>query len=378
MISVLHVATDYPDGVNEVSTKAVKNLVDQTKSELSHQVLSIVRRRCLRIRVERVGNEIISISVPRLKGAFLNLILMFFVYRAVKKNFKRSFFENFDMVHAHKLSIDGLLGLIISIFERNRIVVSIRGSTDCKWTKKDILGRFLYRSVLKKSVHVFWVSGWAKEPILKNLNLNSLFCSDSLLPNISRVSFENSVTFEDSSNKFVFVGRYDSLDSKGLLKCIKAISRVENAHLDIYGSYSDKDFFEVRSFIDKCGARDKVSFKGFLDNLEFRKVLSGYCALLMPSNPETFGITYVEALASNLPFLSSKNSGISGYLNNRSYAVMVDENSSEEIERGIFKFLNLQKEIKAELKKDIDMGVLDFLSDSDISRKYIDSLEMVV
>jgi len=165
----------------------------------------------------------------------------------------------------------------------------------------------LYRAILRRASHVFWVSAWAKKPLLKSLNLKTLSCSDSLLPNISRVEFSTSVAFKDDANTFVFVGRYDSLDSKGLLKCIKAVSKVKNAHLDVYGSYSADDLVELKSFIDQYGAKEKVLFKGFLNNSEFRVLLGSYCALLMPSNPETFGITYIEALANNLPFMGSKH-----------------------------------------------------------------------
>jgi len=57
---------------------------------------------------------------------------------------------------------------------------------------------------------------------------------------------------------------------------------------------------------------------------------------------------------------------------------MVDENNSDEIESNICKFLTLQKEIKCKLKKDIESGGLNLFSDSQISKKYVDNIEMVV
>jgi glycosyltransferase involved in cell wall biosynthesis len=377
MINVLHVVTDYPDGVNTVSTKAVKNLVDQTNLHLSNKVLSIVRLSCIGIKIEYGRDGVIIVKIPKLKGGVLNFFLMLIVYSSIKRKVGGSFFNGFDIVHSHKLTIDGLLGMIISFFNKKKLVVSIRGSTDCKWTKKDIIGRFFYRKVFERSVHIFWVSAWAKKQIIDNLNLSSCVFSESLLPNICSVSFEKKIYFEKESNKFVFIGRYDSIDSKGLLKCIKAISNIKNAYLDIYGLYSEKDRIALEASIVKYGAENRIFIKGVIDNFDFRNVLSSYCALLMPSNPETFGISYVEALSNNVPFLGSKYSGISGYFNNAPYAVMVDENDALEIEKIITLFLNRQSEIKIRLREDIEAGKLDFLLDCEIGKSYIEKIKMV-
>lgn len=377
MIKILHITTDYPDDVNQVYTKAVYNLLEATEDSLNHTVISIVRRSGFKFEIISKNDDLIVLIIPKVKLAIANFLVMRLAYFKLIKAVGRDFFSEFDFVHAHKLTIDGLLGWIIAKFNNKKLVVSVRGSTDVKWIKGDFLGRPIYKKIFTYAIHKFWVSPWAKNIILTELKISKGGWSESLLPNICCENFNKHELIDESSNKFIFVGRLDSIDSKGLLKVIKAVSALSKAKLDIYGSFSSEQFSYLESYILEANAGHRITIFGRINNDELKAKLKEYTALLIPSNPETFGISYVEALAKNLPILGSKFSGISGYFDKKSYIGLVDEKNPKEISNWIELCLVNQKEIKNELYNDIVNGELDFLSDHEIKKNYVEKSQRI-
>ncbi|MGV2870719.1 glycosyltransferase [Colwellia sp. E150_009] len=377
MNNVLHIVTDYPDDVNSVYTKAVKNLLDVTEKGLNHQVISIVRKSGFKFEIHRPTNSLIVLIIPKVKLAIANIIVMRIAYTKLCNVVGSEYFDKINIVHAHKLTIDGLLGWIVAKFNKKKLVISIRGSTDVKWVNGDILGRPIYKKIFNFSNHKFWVSAWAKKIIINKLSIQGYHFSESLLPNICHVNFNSNKTI-NITNKFIFIGRLDSGDTKGLLKVIQAVSSISEASLDIFGSFSSSQLHYLESYISGLGTSNRISLLGRIDNEILKDKLSGYCALLVPSNPETFGISYIEALAQNIPILGSKNAGVSGYFNNKSYVRLVEESHQQQILSCVEYFLANQQQIKNELHKEIHEGKLDFLSDKSIKIKYISVLERVV
>lgn len=377
MIKILHITTDYPDNVNQVCTKAVYNLLKATDGSLHHKVISLVRRRGVKFEVIIDSDNLIVLVVPKVKLAIANFLVMRFAYYKLVKTVGHDYFSEFDFLHAHKLTIDGLLGWIIAKLNHKKLVVSVRGSTDVKWVKGDSLGRPIYKKIFTYSTHKYWVSPWAKNIILTKLKI-SKGGSESLLPNICCEDFNKHEYIDVSSNKFLFVGRLDSIDSKGLLKVIKAISVIPEVKLDIYGTFSAEQFIYLESYILEANAEQRITVFGRINNAELKEKLKEYIALLMPSNPETFGISYIEALAKNLPILGSKFSGVSGYFDNKSYIGLVDEKNQKDISSWIEFCLVNQQKIKNELCSDIIDGQLDFLSDHEIRKNYVEKSQRIV
>lgn len=377
MTKICHITTDYPDDVNKVYTKAVKNLLEATDKSLNHKVISIVRRGSFKFEIIRPNNDLIVLIIPKVRLAVANFLVMRVAYSKLINAVGHNFFKEFDFVHAHKLTIDGLLGWIIAKLNHKKLVVSVRGSTDVKWINGDLLGRPIYRKIFDYSIHKYWVSAWAKKIILNKLKVKEGYFSESLLPNICREGFNKQEVIDNNTNKFLFVGRLDPKDSKGLLKVIQAVASIPKVGLDVYGTFTTEQLKYLESFILELNAEERIVILGRINNDKLKVKLPEYSALLMPSNPETFGISYIEALAKNLPILGSKFSGISGYFDEKSYIGLVDEKSQQEICHWIKLFLVNQKQIKNELYHDILEGKLDFLSDREIRKNYIEESQRV-
>lgn len=69
--------------------------------------------------------------------------------------------------------------------------------------------------------------------------------------------------------------------------------------LTIVGDGLDKAYLEKR--VKQLGIEEDVTFKGWLNNSDLPEFISNFDLFLSPSDFETFGITYIEALAVHLP-----------------------------------------------------------------------------
>lgn len=82
--------------------------------------------------------------------------------------------------------------------------------------------------------------------------------------------------------------------------------------LDIYGIGPEME--NLRLLINNLGMEDKVNLKGYIPNTDLPKKLKEYNFFIMPSFPESLGRVYFEAMASSLPVIASRNTGIDGLI----------------------------------------------------------------
>ncbi|MEW4353699.1 glycosyltransferase [Streptococcus pneumoniae] len=78
----------------------------------------------------------------------------------------------------------------------------------------------------------------------------------------------------------------------------KASQELPQLHLDIYGGGNPSPYEEL---IDSLGIEDKISLKGYTENI--LKYYSQYDAYISTSPSESFGLSIFEALSQGLPFI---------------------------------------------------------------------------
>src|SRR5690606_26645470 len=81
---------------------------------------------------------------------------------------------------------------------------------------------------------------------------------------------------------------------------------------DIYGEGPEKENLSI--LIKKIGLEDKIKIKGYIPNKDLPNIFQDYHLFVMPRFPETLGRVYFEAMASGLPVVASKNTGIDGLI----------------------------------------------------------------
>ncbi|MGZ9898563.1 glycosyltransferase family 4 protein [Shewanella gaetbuli] len=367
---VLHIVSDYPDHTKLNNTKAVKNLLEATDNNFEHKVVALRRIKNLKIQFFKFESYY-YFQVPSLPFALFHVLLSLIYSIYLYKKIKNDFIE-FDIIHAHKLTIDGLFAFFLSKMTNIDFVLSVRADTDLKFINRKPLSRWLFKKVFRDSKHIFWVSAWSKPNICQMLHHNHN--NESLLPNIvSNASSKVLSKKITNSKKFIFVGRLESAEKKGLLHVIQALEHLPDYSLDIYGPPGN-NLEKILKYISEHHMQERVSIKGVLSKDDLLKEYNNYCALLMPSKNETFGMVYVESLLNGLPVLCCEGSGIDGYITNSNYFSTVSFGDVKSIANAIKCFYVDQFEIKQKLMEDIINGKLSFFEVENIQSSYVRDL----
>jgi glycosyltransferase involved in cell wall biosynthesis len=87
---------------------------------------------------------------------------------------------------------------------------------------------------------------------------------------------------------------------------------------------------------------------------------------IMPSQNETFGLVYIEAMSQGLPIIYTKNDGIDGYFDNGEIGFAVNPDDSQMIANKVELIL---KDYQAKSKA--TLTTVDQFSWQDITQKYL-------
>lgn len=115
---------------------------------------------------------------------------------------------------------------------------------------------------------------------------------------------------------FCFVTVGNLLPVKGHDVLIAAFARAVRAHpeirLDIIGS--GQCGAELKRQVNRLGLTNTVRFHGLLPRNEVAERLSQADAFVLASRSETFGLAYIEAMASGLPVIATRCGGPEGFV----------------------------------------------------------------
>ncbi len=373
MKKVLHICSDFPYPSCKRSTKAVYNLISASK-KLQHYVFAIERSKSFENIVKIDDNLFLCRFFAFPQGFLFDLFAYLYARKIVR--YIRLNSLDFDVVHGHKLTIDGRIAYHVSKILGIPLVISIRGFTDVK-----ILNRFYtkiksVREVMLSSSVVFSISPWAVKVVRSRLNLPKEYKFINL-PNITSSNKTDSVI--QGNSRFVTVLNLRDYDNKGLFEIAKVVCSAKKRgiflYFDVYGSCNPPYFDKIKFFLDEIGVEKNFIFKGEVSNETLISLMSEYIALVLPSKKETFGMVYIEALFSCCPIIYSRNTGIDGYLEEGcTYARSVDPYDLDEIEREIVYIKTNHSKIKEKLLDDINNGSLGFFS----MHRIVDSYESSV
>lgn len=352
---ILHLSADYPDANRTETTQAVRNFVT-ANHELDYLVVSL-NRVANPIRCNSIGNDgqgdhqVLSMrywGLPYgLSLALSMLIVAFRVHRVlIHQQIK------IDLIHAHKLTFEGLAAWWLAHWLSVPLIVSVRGEAESKILRFKPHYKWLIQRVLWDTARVFYVSAWFL-PIL-NKHFNIPISKQALLPNFVQES-EATCSDEFVHDHLVTVLNINIFRKKGLDSLLAAfahaLKRFPNAKLDIIGSGSVQATAEVTSLIAGLGLQDCVRLMGAFDNSELLRILPRYAGLALPSHNETFGMVYEEALLCGIPILYSKGTGIDGYVDWIPAKAGVDSGSIESIIEGLEYLLKNQQGYRQWLKE---------------------------
>lgn len=340
-MKILHIHQDYPDGRAYPNTKAVSNLiqaVEELDPSIKHFVLSINRTsNPFKVSIAKFdqGLSLVYWALP-LPLIYKPAIWFWaFIISFVLKG------REFDIIHGHKLTTEGLLSLYLSRLTKIPYTVSVRGGSDCHNIARLSDCKASFREVFKCAQKVFWVSPWAQVSIEKNLNYRH--SSNVIISNICQIDGIEPIKSQ-SKIKYATILSFHQFRRKGLFPLLSAIKSLKanglHISLDIIGGGTEKYKKIINEEIIRLGLENQLTMLGQLGHSELLARLKRSKALLLPAMNETFGMAYVEALACGCPILFMKNTGIDGHLDDVIPGVRIDQQSAEDIAEAI---LGLEK-----------------------------------
>lgn len=225
-----------------------------------------------------------------------------------------------SIIHAQNADVDAYIARKIGEKYNIPYVVTLRGLKRAS--------DFVVKANINSAKKLIAISPTQKKQAA-NLTPNSV----QIIPHgISRSFYAKpSSNLVKSSSVLRLVSVCRLLKLKKLDLVIKALSKIEQEYvLDIYGEGPEKK--NLKYLIDDLVLSEKIQIKGYVAHHKLPEIFKMYDLFIMPSFPETLGRVYFEAMASRLPIIASKNTGVDGIIQNDKEGFLVEPNSEEDIE----------------------------------------------
>jgi glycosyltransferase involved in cell wall biosynthesis len=373
MKTILHISADFPDPLAPAKTRAVANLLAATHG-FRHVVYSLNRvswKSGVQALAFGEGHVALAYGAPPYGLGLARYLAP--VARHILSDIDRRGLTP-DLVHAHKLSVEGLVAADVAKALGVPFIASIWGDTDSKiiGAKRGLRGR--YREVADASKLLLPAAPWTARAMQTLLAIPAEHMT--ILPVMTAAGAIIAPRISASGN-LVSMFSLDSWKRKGLdvlVSAMKAVTaRRPDIVLDVYGSGSPRSFLEATAVVEQAGMARSVRLLGPLAHDKVQETMNGYAAFVMAPRRETFGMVHVEAALAGLPILWARDRGIDGLID-PSAGMCCDPDSVAEVASGIEQLVADEPAYKRALAKMQAEGGLRHLQREGIARLYGDIL----
>lgn len=370
---ILHLSADYPDPLAPAKTRAVSNLLELTPV-FRHRVYSLNR-------VSGFGgvaaldfadgagdaHRALAYKAPA-RGLFLKTMLDRLADWVIEDADKAGFKP--DLIHAHKLSVEGLAGARIARRLGAPLAVSIQGNSDLKivGARPDL--RRDYRRIWREAAVAFPFAPWASRGLNDILGTRAgpvcaLPCpgpADSRLdPRLVGPVFRTAFHLGGARGKNI-----DGL-LRGVARAARAIPEIR---LEVVGGGDPEAFSRIAALIGRI-APGRAALVGPRPNDAMQALFNASCAMPLISHRESFGMVFAEALRAGAPCLIPRGRAIDGYFEEGGVILAADPKDDAEIAEGLTRLAREEAAFKERLHRLAENGGLEFFSRKTIGDAYV-------
>lgn len=371
MTRLLHITADFPDRLSDRKPLAVANLI-ATAPWAKHMVVSLNRvvdpwfDRGLMVDERGVAaTEYFGLPLGLGLSHWMGLVAHR-VLRAVGERLERP-----DLVHAHKLTFEGLAAAIVGRELGVPYCITVRGHTDHKVIAAKPGLRRRYREVLEGAGKVFYLAPWSLARLEQQLGLQ--LPGAIMLPNVC-TSFHEWDADVSGTRRFVSVFHFRSRRVKRIDCVLRAMRLLQDSGqevgLDVIGAADQRELDEMSRLAQRHGVADSVKPMMAMSHTALGQVLPRYAGLVLPSYPETFGLAYVEALSAGIPVIHARGSGIDGYFDDQRIAIAVDHGAPSDLARAMASLLEHQVACRERIRDFTLAGGLDIFTAESVGKLY--------
>lgn len=273
-----------------------------------------------------------------------------------------------DIIHCQSSFWAGISAEYISNKYNIPLIITEHSSIKKAYYLKESYKPYIFNSY-KKADKLIAVGNGLKKEIVNLTNRDDIL----VIPNLIKV--DNFSIKENNKEEFTFFSLAFLEGEKGMDTLIKAFNKGfknTNTNLIIGGEGSQKE--ELIKLTETLGITDQVKFLGALTREEVSYNMRECDAFVLASRYETFGVVYIEALASGKPIIGTYNGGAEDIITKEN-GILVDIDNVEELSKGM-------AEIRDNIKKydpiRIRENCVDKYSEKKITEKIIKVYEELI
>lgn len=338
-MKILQISTDYcwtevyPNIVRNLAKKNIDQVVYVPMRKKSEEGLNQVKG------IKYIYSYVLRIWMK---------VLFFTKIKIMSKDiFNKVNLKEIDLIHTHFLFTDGGTAYLLKKKYGKKYITTIR-NTDVNIYFKYFfhVRKFGLKVMLNAEALIFLSPAYRNYVFEKYVPTDLhkiLFEKSYIIPNgINK--FWHSNILKSSKNfqgiiNFIFVGELSkNKNIHKVIKILKEFKKIQNCKLTIIGNpgnYSKQILRLVdinKNFVTYLGEiRDKNILLNHLRNSTI---------FIMPSEHETFGLVYIEAMSQGIPCIYSKGQGIDGYFEEGEVGFPINPNDIQDSNDKIIKILN--------------------------------------
>ena len=267
-----------------------------------------------------------------------------------------------DIIHAQSSLWGGISAAYISEKYNIPLVITEHSSVERGPYVKNSYVPFI-RDSYKKAKKVITVGNGLKNEIQALSGRNDIEVIGNLV-DLSKFTIKKRIQNE----KFIFFSLAFLEGEKGFDTLIKAFAKkFKDKEAMLYIGVDGSQRAWLEALAQENGVKKQIIFLGALSRDDVAKWMNKCDCFVLPSRYETFGVVYIEALASGRPVIGALNGGAEDIINNlNGYLVTIDD-----IDKLAEKMLELYKKIDSYNEEEIRSDCLKRFSPEVIVNKII-------
>lgn len=384
MLTILHCISAYPDPIAP-ETQASSLLLELTAGRFTHHVFSFKRAHW--------RGDITALAFADAAGEDHRAM----VYGAPPKGLRlaramRQIAEWIivdaqarglrpDLVHAHKVTTDGLVGAQVAAHFGVPLALSVQANTDTRIinARRDL--RPTYQKIWQNAAVIFPFAPVAQTAVETLIGKRQgpaqvLPCptrADQILPPTPRAPDAAPVILTAFN-----LAHYGNKNIKTLLEATALAAReIPDLRLDIVGGGDAEAFLKVSQMCAQI-APQNARMHGAKKGDEMQALMNTATAFAMPSHRESFGMVYAEALLAGTPCLYAADRAIGGLFPAGTVTLGVDPSDPKALAAALLKLCHEESAFKARLADAQSAGQLDILRRDTIAETYSAHLQAAI
>ncbi len=229
-----------------------------------------------------------------------------------------------DIVHAHFTEIGAIAASLAKKEKIPFILTEHSSAMNMEFISPKTLK--LAQKTYGSTNKLLTVSNSLKNNIKKHIGVESTVIPDVVNGDV----FFSIKKKEHAGFGFVCTGRLIFHKRPDLL--VRAFAKVHEVFPDSFLGYIGDGNYKTQTMrlVRELGLENAVNYYGLKTRREIAEIYEKYDCFVMPSSKETFGVVYIEAMASGLPVIATKCGGPEDFINKEN-GILVDPDCVDQL-----------------------------------------------